>query len=95
MKENPNASFGEVSKNVASMWKALGEQKNVYKERAANAKADYEKALAASKASRDSDSKEVIQWVLSSHSSPVTPTSQLQHITRYFVFSLLLIIFPL
>jgi hypothetical protein len=57
MKENPNASFGEVSKIVVSMWKALGEEKkNIYKEKAENAKADYENALAASKASRDSDS---------------------------------------
>jgi gas vesicle protein len=52
MKENPNASFGDVSKNVASMWKALREeQKKVYKEGAENAKKEYEKALAAYRAS--------------------------------------------
>ncbi|XP_034256843.1 TOX high mobility group box family member 4-like isoform X1 [Thrips palmi] len=49
---NPNASFGEVSKIVASMWDALDtDSKNVYKKRTEAAKKDYLKALAAYRAS--------------------------------------------
>uniref|UniRef100_A0A0A9YP38 TOX high mobility group box family member 4 n=2 Tax=Lygus hesperus TaxID=30085 RepID=A0A0A9YP38_LYGHE len=49
---NPNASFGEVSKIVASMWDALdAEHKNVYKKKTEAAKKDYLKALAAYRAS--------------------------------------------
>lgn len=50
--QNPNATFGEVSKIVASMWDGLGEeQKQVYKSKTEAAKKDYLKALAAYRAS--------------------------------------------
>ncbi|XP_014272283.1 TOX high mobility group box family member 3 isoform X2 [Halyomorpha halys] len=50
--QNPNASFGEVSKIVASMWDSLdAEHKNVYKKKTEAAKKDYLKALAAYRAS--------------------------------------------
>ncbi|KAM8947693.1 TOX high mobility group box family member 3 isoform 2-T2 [Pelodytes ibericus] len=50
--QNPNATFGEVSKIVASMWDGLGEeQKQVYKRKTEAAKKDYLKALAAYRAS--------------------------------------------
>ncbi|KAM8849615.1 TOX high mobility group box family member 4 isoform 2-T2 [Spinachia spinachia] len=46
--QNPNASFGEVSKIVASMWDSLAEeQKQVYKRKTEAAKREYLKALAA------------------------------------------------
>ncbi|XP_037086278.1 LOW QUALITY PROTEIN: TOX high mobility group box family member 3-like [Pollicipes pollicipes] len=49
---NPNASFGEVSKIVASMWEALEtDNKNMYKKKTENAKKEYLKALAAYRAS--------------------------------------------
>ncbi|XP_020516622.2 TOX high mobility group box family member 4b isoform X1 [Labrus bergylta] len=45
--QNPNATFGEVSKIVASMWDSLGEeQKQVYKRKNEAAKKDYLKAMA-------------------------------------------------
>nr|XP_046263240.1 TOX high mobility group box family member 4-B isoform X2 [Scatophagus argus] len=51
--QNPNASFGEVSKIVASMWDSLAEeQKQVYKRKTKVAKKDYLKALAAYKANQ-------------------------------------------
>lgn len=51
--QNPNATFGEVSKIVASMWDSLGdEQKQVYKRKNEAAKKDYFKALAEYKASQ-------------------------------------------
>ncbi|XP_077354366.1 epidermal Langerhans cell protein LCP1-like isoform X2 [Festucalex cinctus] len=51
--QNPNASFGEVSKIVASMWDSLAEeQKQVYKKKTDAAKKDYLKALAAYRASQ-------------------------------------------
>lgn len=50
--QNPNASFGEVSKIVASMWDALdADNKNVYKKKTEAAKKEYLKALAAYRAS--------------------------------------------
>lgn len=50
--QNPNASFGEVSKIVASMWDALdSDSKNVYKKKTEAAKKEYLKALAAYRAS--------------------------------------------
>ncbi|XP_043921416.1 thymocyte selection-associated high mobility group box protein TOX isoform X2 [Protopterus annectens] len=50
--QNPNATFGEVSKIVASMWDALGEeQKQVYKKKTEAAKKEYLKQLAAYRAS--------------------------------------------
>ncbi|KAK6302557.1 hypothetical protein J4Q44_G00269120 [Coregonus suidteri] len=49
---NPNATFGEVSKIVASMWDSLGEeQKQVYKKKTETAKKEYLKQLAAYRAS--------------------------------------------
>ncbi|XP_051565627.1 TOX high mobility group box family member 4-like isoform X2 [Myxocyprinus asiaticus] len=51
--QNPNATFGEVSKIVASMWDSLGEeQKQVYKRKTEVAKKEYLKALAAYKDSQ-------------------------------------------
>ncbi|XP_034471111.1 TOX high mobility group box family member 4b isoform X2 [Hippoglossus hippoglossus] len=53
--QNPNATFGEVSKIVASMWDSLGEeQKQVYKRKNEAAKRDYLKALAEYKAGHSS-----------------------------------------
>ncbi|KAM9789553.1 thymocyte selection-associated high mobility group box protein TOX [Neosynchiropus ocellatus] len=50
--QNPNATFGEVSKIVASMWDGLGEeQKQVYKKKTEMAKKEYLKQLAAYRAS--------------------------------------------
>ncbi|KAK0144734.1 Thymocyte selection-associated high mobility group box protein TOX [Merluccius polli] len=50
--QNPNATFGEVSKIVASMWDGLGEEhKQVYKKRTETAKKEYLKQLAAYRAS--------------------------------------------
>ncbi|GFS87256.1 TOX high mobility group box family member 4-B [Nephila pilipes] len=49
--QSPNASFGEVSKIVASMWDSLDiERKNSYKKRTETAKKEYLKALAAYRA---------------------------------------------
>lgn len=49
---NPNASFGEVSKIVASMWDSLdADHKSVYKKKTEAAKKEYLKALAAYRAS--------------------------------------------
>ncbi|KFM61831.1 TOX high mobility group box family member 3, partial [Stegodyphus mimosarum] len=49
--QQPNASFGEVSKIVAAMWDALDvEQKNSYKKKTETAKKEYLKALAAYRA---------------------------------------------
>ncbi|XP_048762477.2 thymocyte selection-associated high mobility group box protein TOX-like isoform X2 [Ostrea edulis] len=50
--QNPSASFGEVSKIVASMWDSLDpETKNVYKKKTEMAKKEYLKQLAAYRAS--------------------------------------------
>lgn len=50
--QNPNASFGEVSTIVASMWDVLApEHKDVYKKKTEAAKAVYLKTLAAYRAS--------------------------------------------
>ncbi|XP_062260640.1 thymocyte selection-associated high mobility group box protein TOX [Platichthys flesus] len=55
--QNPNATFGEVSKIVASMWDGLGEeQKQLYKKRTETAKKEYLKQLAAYRASLVSQS---------------------------------------
>lgn len=49
--ENPSASFGEVSKIVASMWDSLDdEHKEVYKKKTEMAKKEYLKQLAAYRA---------------------------------------------
>ncbi|XP_067144986.1 TOX high mobility group box family member 4-A-like isoform X2 [Centruroides vittatus] len=50
--QNPNATFGEVSKIVASLWDSLdADHKNVYKKKTEAAKKEYLKALAAYRAS--------------------------------------------
>ncbi|KAG8200694.1 hypothetical protein JTE90_022311 [Oedothorax gibbosus] len=49
--QSPNASFGEVSKIVASMWDSLDvDRKNQYKKKTETAKKEYLKALAAYRA---------------------------------------------
>ncbi|XP_039602021.1 TOX high mobility group box family member 4b isoform X1 [Polypterus senegalus] len=59
--QNPNATFGEVSKIVASMWDSLGEdQKQVYKRKTEAAKKEYLKALAVYKANQLSQNVEVM-----------------------------------
>uniref|UniRef100_A0A3P8WIQ5 TOX high mobility group box family member 4 b n=1 Tax=Cynoglossus semilaevis TaxID=244447 RepID=A0A3P8WIQ5_CYNSE len=53
--QNPNATFAEVSKIVASMWDSLGEeQKQVYKRKNEAAKREYVKALSEYRASQAS-----------------------------------------
>ncbi|XP_031415493.1 thymocyte selection-associated high mobility group box protein TOX isoform X2 [Clupea harengus] len=55
--QNPNATFGEVSKIVASMWDGLGEeQKQMYKKNTETAKKEYLKQLAAYRANLVSQS---------------------------------------
>uniref|UniRef100_A0A1I7W420 HMG box domain-containing protein n=1 Tax=Loa loa TaxID=7209 RepID=A0A1I7W420_LOALO len=61
---SPNASFGEVSKIVASMWDTLDcHAKNLYKQRTEIAKKDYLKKLAAYRAQQISQN-ETVQPVL-------------------------------
>ncbi|MGH0185053.1 UNVERIFIED_CONTAM: hypothetical protein FKN15_016728 [Acipenser sinensis] len=56
--QNPSATFGEVSKIVASMWDSLGEeQKQVYKRKTEAAKKEYLKALAAYRANQVSQNE--------------------------------------
>lgn len=72
--QNPNASFGEVSTIVASMWDVLApEHKDVYKKKTEAAKAVYLKTLAAYRASVVSKGTDL--------ESPPPPQSQpiLQH----------------
>ncbi|CAL8278159.1 unnamed protein product [Lota lota] len=61
--QNPNASFGEVSKIVASMWDSLAEeQKQVYKRKTEMAKKEYLHAMAAYRACQMSQpSREVME----------------------------------
>ncbi|XP_016405333.1 TOX high mobility group box family member 4-A-like isoform X2 [Sinocyclocheilus rhinocerous] len=69
--QNPNATFGEVSKIVASMWDSLGEeQKQVYKRKTDAAKKEYLKALAAYRANQLSKSSTEVE-----DSAPSTPPS--------------------
>ncbi|XP_018495359.1 thymocyte selection-associated high mobility group box protein TOX [Galendromus occidentalis] len=50
--QNPNATFGQISKIVASMWDQLdADRKEVYKKKTEAAKKEYLKALAAYRAS--------------------------------------------
>ncbi|XP_058481932.1 TOX high mobility group box family member 4b isoform X2 [Solea solea] len=73
--QNPNATFGEVSKIVASMWDSLGEeQKQVYKRKNDAAKKDYMKALAEYRASLGSQGAiEVMDTAPSSPSPSSSP----------------------
>ncbi|XP_072306402.1 TOX high mobility group box family member 2-like isoform X1 [Eucyclogobius newberryi] len=75
--QNPNATFGDVSKIVASMWDSLGEeQKQAYKRKTEAAKKEYLKALAAYRASlvsktyNDPEPKSAQQTSQSSHLLP-------------------------
>ncbi|RVE61637.1 hypothetical protein OJAV_G00172450 [Oryzias javanicus] len=83
--QNPNASFGEVSKIVASMWDSLAEdQKQVYKRKTEAAKKEYLKALAAYKANQLSQplSEEMESAPSpppSSHPTPPTPANYSLH----------------
>uniref|UniRef100_A0A4W4F1J4 HMG box domain-containing protein n=1 Tax=Electrophorus electricus TaxID=8005 RepID=A0A4W4F1J4_ELEEL len=79
--QNPNATFGDVSKIVASMWDSLGEeQKQGYKRKTEAAKKEYLKALAAYRASLVSktyndpvESKTAQSSQPSSHMMPPNP----------------------
>ncbi|XP_043088118.1 TOX high mobility group box family member 2 isoform X7 [Puntigrus tetrazona] len=79
--QNPNATFGDVSKIVASMWDSLGEeQKQAYKRKTEAAKKEYLKALAAYRASLVSktysdpvESKSAQSSQPSPHMMPPTP----------------------
>uniref|UniRef100_A0A3B3SJA8 TOX high mobility group box family member 4 b n=1 Tax=Paramormyrops kingsleyae TaxID=1676925 RepID=A0A3B3SJA8_9TELE len=71
--QNPSATFGEVSKIVASMWDSLGEeQKQVYKRKTEAAKKEYLKALAAYRASQAAI--EVIDPITPPSPPPPAPT---------------------
>ncbi|KAL0966320.1 hypothetical protein UPYG_G00293850 [Umbra pygmaea] len=72
--QNPNATFGEVSKIVASMWDSLGEeQKQVYKRKTEAAKKDYLKALAAYRANQLSQPSIEVMDTASSPPPPPMP----------------------
>ncbi|XP_021433423.2 TOX high mobility group box family member 4 isoform X1 [Oncorhynchus mykiss] len=70
--QNPSATFGEVSKIVASMWDSLGEeQKQVYKRKTEAAKKEYLEAL---EAYRDHQlSQPTIEVLDTSPSPPSSP----------------------
>ncbi|XP_066518432.1 thymocyte selection-associated high mobility group box protein TOX [Hoplias malabaricus] len=72
--QNPNATFGEVSKIVASMWDGLGEeQKQGYKKKTETAKKEYLKQLAAYRASLVSQSYSETDMKVSQTSGMFTP----------------------
>ncbi|KAH9509583.1 hypothetical protein Btru_043929 [Bulinus truncatus] len=72
---NPNASFGDVSKIVASMWDQLDpEHKDVYKKKTETAKKQYLKQLAAYRASQVSQSAMDESESSLSPPSAMTPT---------------------
>uniref|UniRef100_A0A1W7R9D8 Thymocyte selection-associated high mobility group box protein TOX n=1 Tax=Hadrurus spadix TaxID=141984 RepID=A0A1W7R9D8_9SCOR len=75
--QNPNASFGEVSKIVASMWDSLdAEHKGGYKRKTEAAKKEYLKALAAYRASLVSKAAaDQSETVYTSTTSPVSNSS--------------------
>ncbi|XP_057558213.1 TOX high mobility group box family member 2 isoform X4 [Hippopotamus amphibius kiboko] len=69
--QNPSATFGDVSKIVASMWDSLGEeQKQAYKRKTEAAKKEYLKALAAYRASLVSKSSSDQGEARSTQASP-------------------------
>ncbi|KAM6948235.1 TOX high mobility group box family member 4-B [Aplochiton taeniatus] len=73
--QNPSATFGEVSKIVASMWDSLGEeQKQVYKRKTEAAKKEYLKALAAYRANQLSQTSSEAMEVAPSPPRPVVTT---------------------
>ncbi|XP_026329678.1 TOX high mobility group box family member 3-like isoform X3 [Hyposmocoma kahamanoa] len=72
--QNPNASFGEVSKIVASMWDGLdSEHKSVYKQKTEVAKKEYLKALAAYRASLVSKGGEQESPTMYNHTNNTNP----------------------
>uniref|UniRef100_A0A8C5JWA3 TOX high mobility group box family member 4 n=1 Tax=Jaculus jaculus TaxID=51337 RepID=A0A8C5JWA3_JACJA len=77
--QNPNATFGEVSKIVASMWDSLGEeQKKVYKRKTEAAKKEYLKALATYKDNQQCQTTiETVELdpVLPLHTAPPPPVA--------------------
>ncbi|XP_061653854.1 thymocyte selection-associated high mobility group box protein TOX isoform X4 [Phyllopteryx taeniolatus] len=74
--QNPNATFGEVSKIVASMWDGLGEeQKQAYKKKTETAKKEYLKQLAAYRASLVSQSYNDPSEMKPPHSSSSSSSS--------------------
>ncbi|XP_029820798.1 TOX high mobility group box family member 2 [Manacus vitellinus] len=69
--QNPNATFGDVSKIVASMWDSLGEeQKQAYKRKTEAAKKEYLKALAAYRASLVSKGTSQLTLLYASREGP-------------------------
>uniref|UniRef100_A0A8C0SBF3 TOX high mobility group box family member 4 n=3 Tax=Canis lupus TaxID=9612 RepID=A0A8C0SBF3_CANLF len=80
--QNPNATFGDVSKIVASVWDSLGEeQKQVCKRKTEAAKKEYLKALAAYKNNQeclDSTTTLVPPAVESSPERPVNHSPEAQ-----------------
>ncbi|KAI1901231.1 hypothetical protein AGOR_G00032170 [Albula goreensis] len=71
--QNPSATFGEVSKIVASMWDSLGEeQKQVYKRKTEAAKKEYLKALAAYRANQLSQTGAEVMETAASPPPPAT-----------------------
>uniref|UniRef100_A0A8C5DY46 TOX high mobility group box family member 4-B-like n=1 Tax=Gouania willdenowi TaxID=441366 RepID=A0A8C5DY46_GOUWI len=80
--QNPNATFGEVSKIVASMWDSLGEeQKQVYKRKNEAAKKDYLKALAEYKSKQISQASIEVMDTSPSHPPPSSGPAP-SHTTR-------------
>ncbi|XP_035474192.2 TOX high mobility group box family member 4b isoform X1 [Scophthalmus maximus] len=78
--QNPNATFGEVSKIVASMWDSLGEeQKQVYKRKNEAAKKDYLKALAEYKYIQNSQGH--IEVMDTSPSPPPPPAASISSVS--------------
>ncbi|CAL8368613.1 unnamed protein product [Boreogadus saida] len=72
--QNPNASFGEVSKIVASMWDSLGEeQKQVYKRKTEMAKKEYLHAMAAYRANQMSQPSSEVMETSPSPPPPAPP----------------------
>ncbi|TRY56244.1 hypothetical protein DNTS_028556 [Danionella cerebrum] len=77
--QNPNATFGEVSKIVASMWDSLGEeQKQVYKRKTEAAKKDYLKALAAYRANQLSKPSPEVEDTAPATPPPVSSSTPVQ-----------------
>ncbi|KAJ4937994.1 hypothetical protein JOQ06_002621 [Pogonophryne albipinna] len=76
--QNPNATFGEVSKIVASMWDGLGEEeKQEYKKRTETAKKEYLKQLAAYRASLVSQSYNDPSEMKPPHSSSIPSSTSM------------------
>ncbi|KAF1383290.1 hypothetical protein PFLUV_G00130320 [Perca fluviatilis] len=85
--QNPNATFGEVSKIVASMWDGLGEEeKQMYKKRTETAKKEYLKQLAAYRASLVSQSYNDPSEMKPPHTSS-TPSSTSMFTPKPSVYS--------